>query len=71
MNRLPSEVYRYLDEHPRHVAVPHRLMTYPHDVSSLHHAVDQYMMHHPVDEHMMHLTCSSSSAYDAVESGGR
>jgi hypothetical protein len=42
MNRLPSEVYRYLDEHPRHVAVPHRLMTYPLDVSSLHHAVAKF-----------------------------
>lgn len=33
MNRMPEDQYDYLDLHPRHVMIPHRLMAYPPDVS--------------------------------------
>jgi hypothetical protein len=33
MNRAPEDQYEYLDAHPRHVMIPHRLMAYPNDVS--------------------------------------
>ena len=32
MNRSPEDQYTYLDAHPRHVRIPHRLMSYPPDV---------------------------------------
>jgi len=35
MNRRPEDQYEYLDAHPRHVMIPHRLMAYPSDVSIL------------------------------------
>lgn len=34
MNRVPEDQYDYLDQHPRHVMIPHRLMAYPADVSA-------------------------------------
>ena len=34
MNRRPEDQYDYLDAHPRHVMIPHRLMAYPPDVST-------------------------------------
>jgi len=33
MMRNPNELYDYLHDFPRHLALPHRLMTYPDVVS--------------------------------------
>jgi hypothetical protein len=37
MMRIPDDVYRYLDAHPRHLMIPHRLMAYPKPILTLHH----------------------------------
>jgi hypothetical protein len=33
MMRTPDLLYQYVDDHPRHLIIPHRLMAYPVTVS--------------------------------------
>ena len=33
MMRKPLQVYAHLEKYPRHLMIPHRLMTYPEEVS--------------------------------------
>eukprot|EP01034_Spumella_vulgaris_P026815 gene26815-33456_t len=37
MMRIPDDIYSYLDKHPRHLMIPHRLMAYPKPILTLHH----------------------------------
>ncbi len=37
MMRVPEVIYSYLDKHPRHLMIPHRLMAYPSPILKLHH----------------------------------
>lgn len=34
MNRIPLDLYSYIDKNPRHLLLPHRLMVYPEQVNN-------------------------------------
>lgn len=47
MMRPVEEMYAYLNQHPRHLMVPHRLMTYPASVSRLFHSLSWDLLFSP------------------------